>query len=282
MNALSLGRQDGDSPQQRMLRGVHETFSRELEAALSAFLQAEVGAGLETIACVSASDLFPALKAPACLIVFQLDPLPDRAILSLDCATVFSLLELLLGGQSGSEPVETRNLTEIEWALLEEVVRVLVGSLGEAWKTVDAVEFKVQTLESDPELLPVHDPALLMVRLAFTLQLGEQQGRFQIAVPQTFFEIAVEPVEPVAVGPVADDVRRNIALLEEAKVELEVMLEGSTMAFNELARLTTGQVVRFDYPLQKPLQARVNGAVSIPCQIVSVGRKRAFQVEALP
>ena len=40
-------------------------------------------------------------------------------------------MELLLGGKSSPEVVTPRNLTEIEWSLLEEIVRVMVRPLGE-------------------------------------------------------------------------------------------------------------------------------------------------------
>jgi flagellar motor switch protein FliM len=278
MNPLNL-RQDSGSPQQRLLRGVHETFARTLSASLSAFLQCEIEAGLETTSLLSAADFQSTLQVPACIISFQLDPLPEPAFLSFDCPAVFGLLELLLGGKLGSGATEARNLTELEWTLLEEVVRVLVGALGESWKMFHAIEFKVQSLESDPERLPMSDPALQLVKLTFSLRLGEQSGGFQIAVPQTFFETAAAPAEKLADEPAAEDLQRNLALLGEAKVDLEVLLEGPTMEFKDLAGLNAGQVVRFDYPLQKPLRALVNGATPLACQIVSVGRKRAFQVE---
>jgi flagellar motor switch protein FliM len=284
MNPITLGRQSSDDPQQRLLRGVHENFAQALSGTLSAFLQTEIGVQLETIAFLSAADFHRTLQSPSGVISFQLEPLADRAILSLDCSTVFSLLELLLGGSLGSEAsgsTQPRNLTEIEWALLEEVVRVLVASLGEAWKTFHVVEFKVLTLENDPELLPVPDPARPLVHLGFALRLGEQAGSFRIAVPQTFFEVATGKDETLPARG-AEHSQHNLELLGEANVELQVILEGPAMQLRELAGLQAGQVVRFDYPLQKPLRAMVNDTIPILCQMVSAGRKRAFQVERLP
>ena len=65
-------------------------------------------------------------------------------------------------------------------------------------------------------------------------------------------------------------------------MKLEVTLEGPTMAFEELMRLKAGQVITFDYPIQKPLRATVNGAAAMTGHIVSAMDKRAFQVERLP
>lgn len=282
MDSISLGREVSDDPQQRLLRGVHQNFAQALSASLSAFLQCEIGVQLASASFVSAADFHRTLKSPSSLISFQLEPLAERAILALDCPTVFSLLELLLGGGLHSTPSEQRKLTEIEWTLLEEIVRVVVAALGEAWKTFHAVEFKVLTLENDPHMLPVPDPARPLVQLGFALTLGELTGGFQIAVPQTFFKIAPGADETPAAQRGAENAQRNLELLGEATVELEVILDGPAMELRELAALQTGQVVLFDYPLQKPLRAMVNETVPIACQIVSAGRKRAFQVEQLP
>lgn len=282
MTPVSFGRQDSDSAQYRLLRNVHEGFARQLADALSAFLQSELKAELEGAKFVSAADFRLTLSSPSCLITLQLEPRAESAVLVFDSSTAFHLLELLLGGKSSPSQAEPRKLTEIEWSLLEELVRVLAAALGEAWKTYHAVEFKVQSLESDPTFLPAVSPTLRLVELAFTIHFGEEQGHFRVAVPQTFFEIDLGPMEAEASEPNARDVERNAALLEDAGVDVELLLDGPTIHFQEVAALSPGQVVRFDFPLQKPLRALVNGTVPIPCLLVNSGRRRAFQVEGHP
>ncbi len=270
--------QESESPQLRQLRGVHDAYAASLASSLSAFLQAEIKVTLERIWFACVSDFKREATAPACLISFQLHPQPDWAVFSLDGACVFGLLELLLGGASAPRPSENRNLTEIEWSLLEEVVRTMVAPLGEAWKVFHAVEFKVQALESDPAQLALPEGATRIARLKFRIQLGESAGEFAIALPQIFFD-PLRGAEPATIGPPLADVQRNFALLQDANVDVEVLLDGATMMFEELATLVPGHVVQFAYPLEKPLRAVVNGVLSTPCRVVALGNKRAFQVE---
>lgn len=266
-----------ESPQARVLRAVHQEFATRVSAELSALLQAEIGISLDAVEFTFAGEFKRQLEAPQCLVTFELTPRPEWAVLAFDNRGVFGLLELLLGGTAGAGS-ENRALTEIEWSLLEEVVRTLVAPLGEAWKAFHAVEFKVKGLESDAGRLPVPEGALPTVRLRFEMRMGEQRGGFEIAAPQTFFD-ANAPVEIAVVETPAADAQRNFALLQEAEVDVEVVLDGPTMMFEALRALRTGQVVQFDFPLDRPLRAVVNGAASMPCHIVSNGRKRAFQVE---
>ena len=201
--------------------------------------------------------------------------------LYLDSATVLTLLDLLLGG-SGQPLPERRELTEIEWSLLEEISRVMMRCLGESWQVVKPVEFVVESLVSDPSLTPCPEPGLSLLRISFELQLAEHFGGFEIAVPRSFFDVVAPAGESQELaGETASQVdrERNARLLEDAEVELEVLLEGTQLSFGELRALRQGQVVRFDHGLHEPLRGLVNGDISVIGHVLSAGSKRAFQVE---
>jgi flagellar motor switch protein FliM len=284
-STLQLGRQDPASPQLKLVRSVHEAFARELSNNLSTYLQTEMVAKLGEIGFLDASEFRKALASPSCLITFKLVPRQEGMILSFDSSTALGLLELLLGGTGSASPVAARELTEIEWSLLEEVVRVVVRVLGEAWQPIAAVEFEVGSLGSDPAALPPVDPALELVRVQFLLEWGPQIGSFELAVPRAFFGAATEspaPQEAPVAEPDQADFKRNLDLLENALVELEVRLQGPTLAVTEILDLKAGQVITFDYSLDRSLHGLVNGDVAVMGHVVSAGRKRAFQVEQLP
>jgi len=282
---LELGRQNTTGPQIRMLQGVHETFARALATSLSTFLDTEIDASLGAITLGTAGDLRKAFPSASCLITLRLHPRKECMILQLDSTTVFSLLELLLGGTGASAAVEHRELTDIESSLLEEIVRVMVRPLGEAWQPSLAIEFELESLGTDPSQLPCPDPLQQTIRIAFELALGEQTRNFQIAFPQALFDKAMpaggrQDLERST--PPQSDFERNLAILENAKVELEIRLQGPKVEFKDLMELKAGEVLTFDYSLGKPLQAVVNGDVTLAGRIVSAGRRRAFQFDKLP
>jgi flagellar motor switch protein FliM len=289
-STLDLGRQDAAGPELRLLRSIHEAFARELGASLSTFLQSEVGVTLGEIGLVEAAAFRNALPSPSCLITLKLIPRQDRMILHFTSSTALGLLELLLGGTGSPLPAASKELTEIEWSLLEEVVRVLVRALGTTWQPFVAVEFEVESLGSDPAALLFSDPAPALVRIGFILHWGEQTGGFDLAVPRALFQTsgstAEEPgvsmTEPDPTGFKQADFNRNFGLLEDAQVELEVRLQGPTLTVAEILTLKAGQVITFGYSLQKSLHGLVNGDLAFMGHIVRAGRKRAFQVEQLP
>jgi flagellar motor switch protein FliM len=254
---------------------------------LSAFLRSDFQATLQDLSVQTSAGFQAALPSPTCFMVFRLRPRDERMYLHLNCATVFGLLELLLGGKCGPDPAAPRNLTEIEWSLLEEIVRVMVRPLGEAWQAFATVEFEVESLVSEPGLLAPSDPSQPhnqpLIRLAFDLQCGEHSGALEIAAPQSFFDAAgTTPVQKASGDAPEPDARQKLALLDHAGVALEVRLDGPLLPVGDLMNLKPGQVIKLDHPLDQPVRGVVNGALSMKGAVVSSGKKRAFQIASLP
>lgn len=285
---FEIGQPDSASPRFRTLRAVHERYAPSLATALSAFLRSDFQVSFEDLSIQTSGGFQATLPNPTCLMVFRLHPRDERMYLHMDCATVFGLLELLLGGKSGPEPAGSRNLTEIEWSLLEEIVRVMVRPLGEAWQTFATVEFEVESLVSEPGLVAPNDPNQPanqpMIRLAFNLRYGEQSGVLEIAAPQSFFDFSASAVsdQKSPEDALEPDAAQKLALLNEAGVALEVRLDGPLLPVADLMNLSPGQVIKLDHPLDQPLRGVINGALSLEGAVVSSGEKRAFQIAALP
>ena len=283
---FEIGQPDPANPRFRTLRVVHERYAPSLATALSAFLRSEFQVTFEGLSIQTSGGFQAALPNPTCLMVFKLHPRDERMYLHMDCGTVFGLLELLLGGKCGPEPAAPRNLTEIEWSLLEEIVRVMVRPLGEAWRTYAAVEFEVESLVSEPGLVaqsdPDQPPNQPVIRLAFHLRCGEHSGVLEIAAPQSFFDAGSAPEHKGSGEALEPDARQKLALLDEAGVSLEVRLDGPLLPVADLMNLTPGQVIKLNHPLDQPLRGVINGALSMEGAVVNSGKKRAFQIVALP
>lgn len=281
---IDVGRLDSSNPLFRALTTVHEGYAREVGTALSAFLRADFQASLRDISDVSVGNFLGSLSSPACLMVFRLHPRADHMYLYLESNVVFRLLENLLGGAEGAAPVVNRNLTEIEWSLLEEVVRVLVRPLAEAWSYFASVEFEVDSLISEPGLVPVPQPAQPTIKLAFDFQMGEETGGIEMVLPASFLEGAVNALDKSSArqDEPGQDFGRRIHRVQDAMVDLEVRLDGPRVALHDLFTLQRDQVLAFDYPLERPLGGVLNDEIKMEGQIVSTGRKRAFRVVSLP
>jgi flagellar motor switch protein FliM len=61
-------------------------------------------------------------------------------------------------------------------------------------------------------------------------------------------------------------------------LHLDTRLEGPTLQLKDLLKLEEGDVLTFDYPVDRPVNCMVNGKLKYRGHVASNGRKRAFRI----
>src|SRR5262249_5240787 len=79
----------------------------------------------------------------------------------------------------------------------------------------------------------------------------------------------------------AEEQVRVMRLLRKAELSLEGRLEGPRITMRDLLKLEEGQLLVFDYSVQNPIELMVNGTNKYSADLVTTGRKRASQIEAI-
>jgi flagellar motor switch protein FliM len=69
-----------------------------------------------------------------------------------------------------------------------------------------------------------------------------------------------------------------LRVLRQATLTVEALMEGPTLSVGDLLGLREGNLLTFDFPVDRPIELVVNGARKFTGQVVSTGRKRACQI----
>src|ERR1700676_470385 len=127
--------------QLRAIHLLHENFARSLAASLSAYLRAYVAVNLVSVEQLSFMEFSQCLPSPTCLVALGMRPQEGNAVLEINPALVFPILEMLLGGTSKAATKISRELTEIEQSILDGLLRIILHDLKIAWHSVPPVKF---------------------------------------------------------------------------------------------------------------------------------------------
>src|SRR6266446_4295118 len=84
--------------QLRAIHLLHENFARSLASSLSAYLRAYVIVNLVSVEQISFREFTQCLPSPTCMASLGMKPYEGNAVLELNPALVFPILEMLLGG----------------------------------------------------------------------------------------------------------------------------------------------------------------------------------------
>src|ERR1700736_4603321 len=105
--------------QLRAIQLLHENFARSLASSLSAYLRAYVAVNLIAVEQLSFLEFSQCLPSPSCLVTLDMKPFEGAAVLEINPALVFPIIEMLLGGSTKSLLKVNREITEIEQSVLD-------------------------------------------------------------------------------------------------------------------------------------------------------------------
>jgi flagellar motor switch protein FliM len=271
--------------QVRAIHLLHDTFVRNLVSSLSAYLRSYLTVNLVSVEQLSYAEFLDGLPSPTCIVSLGLSPYDGNGVLELNPSLVFPILEMLLGGTGKGSATIQRDITEIEQKLLDGLFRIILHDLREAWKGVTAVDFTIESMETEPQLLHLLAPNEAVVSIGVEVRIGESVGMMNIAMPSIVIKMMRQKFDQQwsvrKTHTNAGEQARVLRMLREGTLTLEARLEGPTLSMEALLGLSEGHLLTFDYPVERPVELLVNGTRKFIAQMVSTGRKRACLVEKI-
>jgi flagellar motor switch protein FliM len=269
----------------RAIHLVHDTFVRNLVSSLSVYLRSYLTVNLVSVEQLSYGEFLDGLPSPTCVVSLGLSPYDGNGIMELNPTLVFPILEMLLGG-SGQSPVSPRReITEIEQKLLDGLFRIILHDLREAWKAVTAVDFTIESMETDPQSLHLLATNEAVVSIGIEVRIGDAVGMMNIAMPSIVIKMMRQKFDQqwsVRKSCASEaEQSRILRVLRQGSAALEARMEGPTIRVRDLLDLREGHLLTFDYPVERPVELLVNGAHKFTGQVVSTGKKRACLLEKI-
>jgi flagellar motor switch protein FliM len=254
----------------RRLRTLHEGLVDDFAAALSDLLRCPVDVRLAGVDQLAYGQFVGSVDTPACFNVLKAEPLDDRLMLDVEPAILYPMIDRLLGGR-GDEPPPGRPLGDIELPLAARIVRLFLGQLQAAWKSVLNLKFDILQVESNPRLLRVLPSDEMVVVVGFQLTIGELSGMMRLCLPCRAMQRMGETHRQTP--PSCDG---------ETLVEVAVTLATTPIAAQELESLRVGDIIATETAVGSPVvvsvagQPRFRGEPGV-CQ----GRKAVRLTEAI-
>jgi flagellar motor switch protein FliM len=256
---------------------------RNLVSSLSAYLRTYLIVNLVSVEQLSYAEFLECLPSPTCIVSLGMKPYDGNAVLELNSSLIFPILEILLGGNGKTSTTIQREITEIEQNLLDGLFRIILRDLKEAWKGVTNIEFNIDSLETEPQFLQILAPSEAVVAIAIEIRMGETIGMMNIALPSIIIKMMRQKFDQQwsvrKTQSTSNEQVRILDLIRPAIVSAQVLLDGPTLLLEDMMKLEEGDVLTFDYSVDKPLDLLINGKLKFHGQIATVGQKLGFVVD---
>ena len=168
---------------------MHETFARLTTTSLSAQLRSLVHVHVASVDQLTYEEFIRSIPNPTTLAVVDMDPLKGSAILEIDPAITFSIIDRLFGGQ-GEGAKFSRELTDIEQSVMEGIIVRVLGNLRESWSTVIDLRPRLGGIETNPQFAGIVPPSEMVVLVTLETKVGEVEGMMNLCIPY----LTIEPI----------------------------------------------------------------------------------------
>jgi flagellar motor switch protein FliM len=273
--------------QMRALQSMHEGFGRNFGARLSTLLRSIVEVKLTSVDQLTYSEFTYSLENPTCFNVLRAEPLEGSLILDINPSILFPVIDRMLGGGKEAQTATRRPCTEIELRLVGKITTEFLEELKKAWENVMSIDFKVDKVESNPQLVQIVPPNEVVILISFELLLGEQRGMINLCIPFNSIERIGGKLSSNNWSSSSkrtstpETMERVSKSLRGATIEVIVHLADTTISTKDLLGLRVGDVITTETDVRSALTVDVEGVAKFRAKAGSFKGKKAICIEDL-
>jgi flagellar motor switch protein FliM len=263
----------------RAISSVNDLFARNLMHALGAWLRTPFRMKLVSGEQLPFAEFLERISSPSYICSIRLEPLGAVGLLELELALAAPIVDVLLGGVGRAWP--TRELTEIEEAILTSVVQMAVRELNLAWQSV-GLEFVFEKRESEPAIARMLTAGEKTLCVSFEGRMPEAQGTMNLCLPAVVLNAILRRLISEGDRPKrrSKEARARIReLMGETKIGAVLQFPVMRLRGSELAALEPGAVLRLPLAKHAASELRVGGLQFGEAHPVRTGEHRGAQLE---
>jgi len=263
---------------------MHETFARLTTTSLSAQLRSLVHVHVASVDQLTYEEFIRSIPSPTALAVINMDPLKGSAILEIDPAITFTIIDRLFGGTGEGSKVN-RELSEIEQSVMESIIVRILGNMREAWSQVIDLRPRLGQIETNPQFAQIVPPTEMVVLVTLETKVEDVEGMMNFCIPY----LTIEPIiSKLSAQYWYSSVRRgatteNLNILRERLASIGVTLVAEVGSMNlpvrDVLSLTQGDIIRLQNTrVNDPMTLKIGNRPKFECRPGVVGSKVAVQI----
>ncbi|HEY9153891.1 MAG TPA: flagellar motor switch protein FliM [Opitutaceae bacterium] len=241
----------------RRLRLLHEDFIRYLTARLSLFLRMEFALKMAKLTTLTYQKFCDGLPNPTHVCLFKAEPMLGVGILDINPRLALTLVDRMLGGRGHSVKLE-RYLTEIEIALLEDIIMIILEEWCHQWKHEKELHPQLIGHENNGRFLQTSSKDAIILGLTIEANFGDCAEQIQIGVPYYTIEPMVKTMQ-------ARRQKDSTPGAVNLKAEWKPVYERITIP-------ARAEWSAFELSLREITQLRVGDVIEMPANIVDETR----------
>jgi len=271
--------------QLKILRNIHDNFSRLLSTYLSNALRTMIDVKVPTIEQVTYFEFTLSASSFTYMYIFNIKNLDGSAILETDPRLTYFIIDRLFGGTGAVVNKAETAPTIIERSVMNNVAEKILEYLQEAWQHIDVLETSIVTFETNPQLVTVAPASETMIVLNFPVTVRTFDFNIILCFPYFMLEPILKKINSqnymalLKKEPSEADTQSLHRAVENTTVSFSVDLGRTTISVDEFLDLQENEILLLNTRITDPLLARVQGHKKFGVSPGRKGKYRAIRIE---
>lgn len=255
----------------RTLNTVSDNFTRDLVANLSGMLRIiceSVSTSIEEVRYGEYIETLPS-KTFVGYVTFNSEENDGRettALFHVPSTIGYFMMDILLGGNGHAVEIN-RAHTDIEAAILENLVSKFCGILEVAWKTIGEVKLTLEESETNPKMIQIMSPNDSVIVMSVEVRLGHITDKMSICIPSLFLDEILARIDTKnkvkivqRVDVERDKMRKQLIYdaLSDTELELKAVLCDFELGMSDLLSLQVDDVIPLDVKITDDIKVLVD------------------------
>ena len=235
----------------RTINMIMEAFARSWSTFLSGKLRSLVSVEIVSLDQLPYEEFIKSTFSPSVIAVISMEPLEGNAIMDISPPVAFAIIERMVGG-IGTGTTQVRELTEIEEALIVNVVgdalRVLKTAMGELIQTNPRLE----AIEYNPQFTQIVPPSDMTLFISLEMRIEDSRGMVGLCLPHMLLEPILAELSTERFFRRAkespDEVLQRTEIfvqnLGTTQLEISTELGGVDLTVKDILSLEPGDIIR--------------------------------------
>jgi flagellar motor switch protein FliM len=277
--------------QERIVRGrmatlelINERFARLFRIGLFNLLRRNTGVAAENVQVLKYGEFIRHLVVPTNLNLVHVKPLRGTALVVLDPALVFLIVDNFFGGDGRFHTrIEGREFTQTEMRTVQRVLGIVFETYAKAWESVYPIELEYIRSEVNTQFANIATPNEMVVATSFQVDLGQQGGSMHVCLPYSMLDPIRELLSSNLQGESLTRDQRWVQQMkrqiQSAQVEAVADLCTVESTLGQVMNMRAGDVLPVELP--ETVELRVDGVPVMECSYGQLNGHYALRVEKL-
>jgi flagellar motor switch protein FliM len=250
---------------------MHDTFARLTAQNLSAQIHGKVHIHVASVDQLTYQEFIRSIPTPTTLAIISMEPLQGNALLEIDPAVTFSVIDRMCGG-TGNGTKFQHELTTIEQSIMVRIIVQMVLNLQDAWADVIDLCPRLEKIDTNPQFTRIVPEAEMVVLVTMETKVGDVEGMINLCIPYVTVEPIIDKVSAVCQSgsKKPSPEKYELGSREDAPVTMTAEIFRRNYSINEIIEWKTETVLL-------PVRPLASGRC-----YVRLGDRRVWHCEILP